>query len=94
MQALANSYHVGGAYRRVRDAPQGHFFALLRAPRATGALPLACILVALARTTTLFVGNGLCAVPVSLHEKGDGKQANVTKLRTAGSRRKAGPSFL
>ena len=43
-------------------------------PRATGALPLACILVALARTTTLFVGNGLCAVPVSLHEKGDGTQ--------------------
>ena len=82
MQALANSYHVGGAYRRVRDAPQGHFFALLRAPRATGALPLACILVALARTTTLFVGNGLCAVPVSLHEKGDGTQANVTKLAT------------
>ena len=27
-----------GVYRRVRDAPQGHFFALLRAPRATGAI--------------------------------------------------------
>ena len=50
VQALANSYHVGAS----------------EMPCATGALPLACILVALARTTTLFVGNGLCAVPFSL----------------------------
>ena len=50
-------------------------------PCATGALPLACILVALAHTTTLFVGNGLCAVPVSLQEKGDGTQAVPTNCR-------------
>ena len=54
VQALANLYHVGGAYRRVRDAARYECAAL-------GVHPC-CVCT----HTTLFVGNGLYAVPFAL----------------------------